>query len=195
MSEALGLPVLRNSERDKAQMLIDKIEEELHLKITKKDDKFFISWNGENEFEASLVATGINKLAQLIYLIMNGSLTKDTILFWDEPESGLNPKYIKIVAQFLKSLANAGCQIFVATHDYLLPYHLSLSVEYADVMKEMKQPVPSMKFFSLYKGENGTKVEEGDTMPSIHHDAIMEGHHYHSEFERELFRKSVNQGA
>ena len=119
---------------------------------------------------------------------MNGSLTKDTILFWDEPEANLNPKYILVVSKFLQALAKAGCQIFVATHDYLLPYDLSLAKEYQDV----EGSVPDMKFFSLFKGENGTEVEEGATMPDLHHDSIHEGLSQHNNREDVLFRKSLN---
>nr|MCU0346321.1 ATP-binding protein [Saprospiraceae bacterium] len=111
-----------------------------------------------------------------------------TILFWDEPEANLNPKYILVVSKFLQTLAKAGCQIFVATHDYLLPYDLSLSKEYQDV----EGGAPDMKFFSLYKGENGTAVEEGATMPDLNHDPIHEGLSQHNNREDVLFRKSLN---
>lgn len=200
LSKSLSRPIPKGKQAEKAKQLISEIENTLHIQVVFDGQRFFINQNNLtgneiNGFQAPLVATGINKLAQLIQLTMNGAIYPGSIIIWDEPESGLNPKYINTVAQFLLTLANAGCQIFVATHDYLLPYHLSLSIEYAEVMKKMKKPVPPMKFFSLYKGEDGTKVEEGDDMPSIHHDAIMEGHSYYNEFEKELFRKSVNQGA
>lgn len=170
--------------------LLKTLEDAIQAKVIRRGDEFLIQFvNDKSEYPVPIVATGINKIAQLIYLIMNGSLTKDTILFWDEPEANLNPKYILIVTKFLQTLANAGCQIFVATHDYLLPYELSLSKEYANVAEGK---VPDMKFFSLYKGENGTEVEEGETMPDLRNDAIMEGAGRHNDREDILFRKSLN---
>ncbi len=187
---ALESTPLINSAAKEANRLIADIKEDTGVEVKKMDDKFFISLTKENnELEAQFVAQGINKIAQLVRLIENGSLTKDTILFWDEPEANLNPKYILIVAKFLQTLANTGCQIFVATHDYLLPYELSLSKEYAN---EVEGKVPDMKFFSLYKGENGTEVEEGETMPDLRHDSIMEGAGRHNDREDILFRKSLN---
>ena len=45
------------------------------------------------------------------------------------PEATLNPKLIKLVADFLLRLAAAGIQVFIATHDYLLSTELSLQSE------------------------------------------------------------------
>jgi predicted ATPase len=187
---ALDRGILGKGALEDAEKLFYQLEEAISAKILKRDKKFYFHFfnNGQTEQEASIVATGINKLAQLIYLIMNGSLTKETTLFWDEPEANLNPKYILVVSKFLQTLAKAGCQIFVATHDYLLPYDLSLSKEY----QEVEGDVPDMKFFSLYKGENGTEVEEGATMSDLNHDPIHEGLSKHNQREDILFRKSLN---
>ncbi len=189
LAKALASLPLKEKALNGVSGLVAEIENQTGIKVLRRGEKFFVAMKNEEEFEATASAQGINKLAQLIYLIMNGSLTKDTILFWDEPEANLNPKYIVIVAKFLQTLANAGCQIFVATHDYLLPYELSLSKEYQDVETEK---VPDMKFFSLYKGENGTEVEEGETMPDLFHDPIHEGLSLHQQREDILFRKSLS---
>ncbi len=190
LAKALDPLPLKGNALEEQNPLLETLEEAIRAKVLRKGNKFFVAFKDEQkEFSTPLVAQGINKIAQLIYLIMNGSLTKNTILFWDEPEANLNPKYILIVAKFLQTLANAGCQIFVATHDYLLPYELSLSKEYAEVAEGK---VPDMKFFALYKGENGTEVEEGETMPDLKHDAIHEGLNIHQRREDRLFQKSLN---
>ena len=41
-------------------------------------------------------------------------------LFWDEPESNMNPKLMKLLVQILIELSRNGQQIIVATHDYVL---------------------------------------------------------------------------
>jgi predicted ATPase len=192
LAKALSsLPLKQNTLNGIEDILIG-LEAATGISVIRKEGKFFVGIGDEKVFEGTITASGINKIAQLIYLIMNGSLTKNTILFWDEPEANLSPKYIIIVAQFLQTLANAGCQIFVATHDYLLPYELSLSAEYREVSET---PVPDMKFFSFYKGENGTEVEAAETMPDLHHDPIMDGLGLHHNREDILFRKSVNSQA
>ena len=42
-----------------------------------------------------LVSEGYRKLATIMYLILSGSLSKNAILFWDEPETNMNPKMIQ----------------------------------------------------------------------------------------------------
>src|SRR5262249_30955216 len=79
---------------------------------------------------ASMLAEGHRKLASLAYLIKDGALTSETILFWDEPEANLNPKLVRVVAQVIRKLGKAGVQIFVATHDYLLARELSMEAEH-----------------------------------------------------------------
>ncbi|HFA50105.1 MAG TPA: ATP-binding cassette domain-containing protein [Bacteroidetes bacterium] len=190
LAKAIDPLSLKGDSLKKQLPLLKELEIAINATVVRKGDDFFISFKGSKKLQpAPLVASGINKLAQLIWLIMNGSLTKDTILFWDEPEANLNPKYILVVAKFLQTLANAGCQIFVATHDYLLPYDLSLSAEYKKVSET---PVPDMKFFSLFKGKSGTEVEEGATMPDLGHDAVHEGLTLHQDREDRLFQKSLN---
>ncbi len=39
-----------------------------------------------------LVSEGYRKMATIMYLILSGSLTKDSILFWDEPETNMNQR-------------------------------------------------------------------------------------------------------
>ena len=192
LSVALGLQPLRNSALEKAEELVKQLEQTINVKVSKKDDRFYIRFLKEKtEHEATVVAHGINKIAQLIYLINNGSLTNDTILFWDEPEANLNPKYITLITKFIQTLANAGVQVFVASHDYLLVHELSLLSEYKEEIKMEEQKVANVKFFGLYKGENGdTIIEQGNSMADLQNDAIIREFIAHDNREEALFRKS-----
>lgn len=187
LAVALGLGKLKNSALAEAEALAAEIREAIKADVIQRDERFYFKFEDmDEELEAPVVAQGINKLGQLYYLILNGSLTKDTVLFWDEPETGLNPKYIKVVAQFLQTLAKAGVQIFVATHDYLLTHHLSLAAEYRE-----QTDAPDMKFFALYKGENGTEVETGSNLTEIQNDAILDEYAAYYDLENEYFKKTV----
>ncbi len=188
---ALDAGLLKNSYLAEAQKLVRSLENVINGKITRKDRKFYFifdEYKYKDEIESSIVATGINKIGQLIYLILNGSITKESILFWDEPEASLNPKYISIVSKFLQTLANWGVQIFVATHDYLLVHQLSLAAEYRN------DNTPDMRFFALYKTQrNGTKVEFGETLTSIQNDAILDEFAKHYDVEESLFSAQLNE--
>ncbi len=170
LSKKLGANIRKNEALKNALSLLNGFEKEIGLKdIEEQGTEFFLTLENTNQpLEARLVAEGLRRLAQIVHLIKNGSLKKETILFWDEPETNLNPKYIKIVAHFLQILAKNGVQIFIATHDYLLTYLLSLSAEYS------KNNTPPMRFFGFYKGENGTEVEYADNMNGIKNNAILE---------------------
>ncbi len=185
---ALNANPLRNSALHEAEELSTIIEKELNIKVVMQNDKFYIVFNNDNSriVAAPLAAEGIKKLGQMIYLIRNGSLTKETILFWDEPEVNLNPKYIRLVADFLMTLARQGVQIFVATHDYLLTHYLSSHTEYQEVTQ-----APAMRFFSFYKTENGTKIETADTIAGIQNNVLLDEYSALYDLEGSFFNQSI----
>jgi predicted ATP-dependent endonuclease of OLD family len=187
LAKKLNALKLKENNLFEQNILLRDLFVNLNIEVYQKDNQFYLKLNNEGiEIEAPLAAEGIKKLAQMIYLIQNGSLTKDTILFWDEPEVNLNPKYIKIVAKFLQTLAKNGVQIFVATHDYLLVHLLSLDAEYQQITE-----APQMRFFALSKGENGTEVEFADTIAGITNNALLDEYSAYSELEHQLFKKSM----
>lgn len=120
-----------------------------------------------------------------MYLILNGELTKNSILFWDEPEANLNPKLITVVASFLTKLAENGVQIFLSTHDYLLTHHLSLVAEY-------KQNRSSeMKFFCLDKESGIVTVENGAILSAINNNPILDEFATYYDLEQAFFNNSI----
>jgi predicted ATPase len=170
LGKALSLLPLRMNNNNNHRMEVLEFMEETQITVTQINGEFYVHSGKQDKlvYNASRVASGINKLAEIIYLIHNGSITNKSVLFWDEPETNLNPKYIKIVAKFLQVLAKNGVQIFVATHDYLLTNLLSLSAEYP------KHDTPPMRFFSLSKGENGTEIEFANTIHGVQNNAILD---------------------
>ncbi|WP_281168134.1 AAA family ATPase [Maridesulfovibrio zosterae] len=66
------------------------------------------------------------KVGMLAHLLRNGSLVKGSTLFWDEPESNLNPQLLKLVAKAMTSLADYGIQVVVATHSLFLMRELNI---------------------------------------------------------------------
>jgi len=74
-------------------------------------------------------------------------------------------------------------QIFIATHDYLLSYELSLLNEYS------KNDQVDIKFFSLHKPSRnaGVVVEAASTLSEISHNPILEAYSAHYDHEAELF--------
>ncbi|MGE0083264.1 MAG: ATP/GTP-binding protein [Desulfococcaceae bacterium] len=150
--------------------------------VFQRNGRFYVRVS-EGSFDVHQVAEGYRKIATLYYLLRNGSLTKDSILFWDEPETNLNPKLIVQLVDVLKRLAALGMQIFIATHDYLLSYELSLLAEYPS------EPNIDIKFFALHKPERtaGVEVESGRTLAEIENNPILEEFAAHYDRESALF--------
>lgn len=107
--------------------LLNSLEELTKGKVSydERSDEFYLRV-GNSMQEFNLIAEGIRKLALLWQLVKNGTLEKGSVLFWDEPEANLNPSCIPVIAAFLVALQQAGVQIFLATHDYVLSKYLEL---------------------------------------------------------------------
>ncbi|NDV57712.1 ATP/GTP-binding protein [Bacteroides sp. 519] len=168
LAKSLNVPLLKESFKNPLQQAINVLEKELNFNVIQENGRFYIK-DENGTTEAHLVAEGFRKLASVMYLILNGELKENSILFWDEPEANLNPALIKVVAGFILELARCGIQIFIATHDYLLTHLLSLYSEYKE-----EQKTPDMKFFCLSKQNNTIAIEEGETLSSIQNNPILD---------------------
>lgn len=111
------LPARKDMPLPDAQPLLDLISEAINGGIVVEGDAFFLKRGGEN-VEMGLVAEGHRKLALVWQLIRNGSLAQGSCLFWDEPETNLNPSLLQTVVQILMMLARRGVQVFTVTHNY-----------------------------------------------------------------------------
>src|SRR5699024_10934960 len=94
---------------------------------------------------------GYRKLATIIYLITSGSLDKNYVLFWDEPETNMNPMMIKYIVEAVAELAKMGVQVFITTHDYFVQQCFNLISAYP----KMNEGNLDIQFVSLYRNEEG----------------------------------------
>lgn len=83
-----------------------------------RSGRFFLQTPGQGIMEISLLAEGLRKIATLAYLVLNGSLAPRATLFWDEPETNLNPRLIVKIAETVAVLAEMGVQVIMATGYY-----------------------------------------------------------------------------
>jgi predicted ATPase len=151
--------------------------------VSLENDQFYVELP-EGKLQAQLVSEGYRKLASLLYLLNNGSLAPDGILFWDEPETNLNPRMVTNVVEALNVLSSAGIQIFITTHDYLLSQELSLEAEYS--------PEMDIRFFALYrpKPKAAVQFDEGHSLVDIKNNPILEEFAAHYDREARYFQTS-----
>jgi len=127
-------PTLREATLGDAGPLLDRIAEQLEGHVEVQGERFYLA--GKNgRFEIHLVAEGWRKLALLYQLIANGSLTSGSVLYWDEPETNLNPSLMDEVIDILFELARRGTQIFLATHNYIILKELELQKREGDTLR------------------------------------------------------------
>lgn len=118
----LGAPSVKGPREILAGQLIAPLEVAMGGKVEMDtpSGRFYLRVAGEGRMEMPLVAEGIRKFAMLARLISTGVLLGHGYLFWDEPETNLNPKLIRTLAQCIVHLAEQGIQVFIATHSLFL---------------------------------------------------------------------------
>ena len=169
-------PLLGAPDRSRRQLL-DKLRKALEGKVWYDGEEFFLgSKRGTLEF--TLLAEGLRKLGLLWLLIQNGTLTDGSILFWDEPETNLNPKLFGPVVEILLELQRQGVQIFIATHDYLILKQLDLQARSDD----------QVSYHALYRDDDSGDLvcNTTDSYRAIDPNAISEA--FADVYDREIRR-------
>ncbi|MBU0692783.1 AAA family ATPase [bacterium] len=128
-------PPRRGVPDDRRKALLDTLRKQMKGVVIKKEETFFLKTSGEGIIEFPLVAEGWRKLGLLWLLIQNQTLSKGSFLFWDEPESNLNPELQRTIANVLLELQRFGVQIFIATHDYTILKWFQLLHEKSDKIR------------------------------------------------------------
>ena len=172
-------PALRGPTDYDRKQLLSILQKTIEGKIARKNEEFFLR-NKQGNLEFSLLAEGMRKLGLLWLLIQNGALLNGSVLFWDEPETNLNPKLFGPLVEILLNLQRNGVQIFLATHSYVILKELDLRIKEQD----------EILFHSFYRAPNGGAIV-CHTTPGyldIHPNAIAEAFEdlYDREVERSL---------
>lgn len=113
-------------------------------------------------FSSGSTAEGFRKIGILQRLLANGNLRPGVTgpLFWDEPESNLNPKIMKQLVEVLLELSRNGQQIILATHDYVL-------LKWFDLLMD-KGKGDQVRFFSLFRDVSTNTIKSMATNDYLH---------------------------
>lgn len=190
---SLSASQLRGKRDGRLDVLVKPLEEEIRGKVSLEGGRFYVT-GADGSIEAHLVSEGWRKLAAVAQLIINGTLTKNGFLFWDEPEANLNPRMVVQLSETLLRLANQGLQIFVVSHDYLLTTRLSLASEYPKEIPEDQRC--AVKFFGLARrgsDEKGVEVSSGSKLAELQDNPILAEYGNLYDYEGSLFEKSQTQ--
>ena len=154
----LGKPLVRAS-RPK---FLNTIEEAMHgkVRVDNQSGKFYLQ-TAEGKMEMPLVAEGLRKLAMLAHLSSTGTFSEKGILFWDVPETNLNPKLIKTVAEVIIAIAASNAQIFIATHSLFLLRELEI------LLNQRKYKKVPRRWFALASQDKHIVLEQSDMVNNI----------------------------
>lgn len=112
-------------------------------------------------YDIDITAEGIKKLGILDSLLGNHYLSKDSIVFIDEPECALHPELVSSFMDIILSLAKVGIQIFIATHSYFVIKKLYL------LARQNKNSIPIIS-------NNGEKWERYDLLDGMPDNPIID---------------------
>ncbi|MBU2768211.1 AAA family ATPase [Acidithiobacillus ferrivorans] len=162
----LGTPGLKGLKELTVGHLLIPIEAYMGGKVTvdAATGEIYLNKPGESRMEMPLVAEGLRKMAMLARLISTGILLEKGYLFWDEPESNLNPKLIKVVAESIMHICNQGIQVFVATHSLFLLRELEI------LAAQSRFESVKRRYFALKATPDApeeTAVEQGDSTDEL----------------------------
>jgi predicted ATPase len=158
----LGAPSLKGPRADAVAAFLDPLEEAMggRVVVDSKTGRFYLQ-AASGRMEMPLVAEGLRKIAMLARLVSTGVLLDQGYLFWDEPETNLNPKLIRTLAKCIVMLAQQGIQMFIATHSLFLLREIEIVVSQADESH-------LVRYFGLSRdGEEGVTLAQGEQMEDI----------------------------
>lgn len=171
LTKLLDKPLKRGANTTEQKKVLNSFESIVDGNIIQKDKKFYLKVQGAGEFEMGLVSEGYRKLSTIMYLISSGSLDKNSILFWDEPETNMNPKMIRPIAEAIIELAKLGVQIFITTHDYFVQQCFNLIATYP----QSNSYKLDIRFISLFfDDDRRIRCENVKTLSELKRNGIME---------------------
>lgn len=142
--------------------LLAELSKAIGGEIVLEGGRFYtVSGDKNRRREITLLAEGLRKIATIMQLIENGSLQAGGTLFWDEPESNLNPRLIRLVAKALINLSSNGIQVIIATHSLFLLRELEIQSSDTNLDNLQQQ------YFSLKISQKGVTVRQASSVDEI----------------------------
>lgn len=119
-------------------------------------------------YSSGMTAEGFRKVGILHRLLSNGTISPGATgpLFWDEPESNMNPKLMKLLVEILLELSRNGQQVILGTHDYVL-------LKWLDLLGD-KRKGHHVRYHSLLRDKDSgdVRIETSDDYSMVSRSAI-----------------------
>lgn len=119
--------------------------------------KSYFSPSSKTGLSAAMTAEGYRKVGVLQRLLENQAIGTGVNgpLLWDEPESNMNPRLMRLLVEIILELSRNGQQLIIATHDYVL-------LKWFDLLMD-KGKEDHIQYHSLYRNHESNKLEINST--------------------------------
>ncbi len=165
----LDLPEMK-AERlhEKAKWAMDEIEKVCKGKFVFYGGGKVTFKTSDAEYSANSMAEGFRKAGMLSRLLETGAIEPGVTgtLFWDEPETSMNPKLMKLFVEIMLELSRSGQQLVIATHDYVL-------LKWFDLLSDEGKS-DEIKYHSLYLEEDIIKISTVNNFNLISKNSIAD---------------------
>ena len=160
--QLLGSLAIKGPRSERAGNLLAPLEQAMggRLLFDGPSDRFYLEVNGTGRTEMPLVAEGVRKLGMLARLTAVGALLDRGCLFWDQPETNLDPKLIRSIAKALLDVCREGVQVFVATHSLFLLREM-------EVLGWTTHKDVPQRYFALEGTHHGVVVDQGTEVADV----------------------------
>lgn len=132
--------------------------------------KSYFTPSSKAGLSAAMTAEGYRKIGVLQRLLENQAIGTGVNgpLLWDEPESNMNPRLMRLLVDVILELSRNGQQIIIATHDYIL-------LKWFDLLMD-KGKDDHVRFHALYRDTESKllKLESADDYLGISPNAIAD---------------------
>lgn len=163
----LGAPPAIDAHSRQSRELLQPLDELIGGEVKLDPSGHFYLETNMGRFGMPMLAEGQRMLATIARLITNGILLDKGYLFWDEPETRLNPTWVKVVARTILNISRMGIQVFIATHSLFLLRELYIlqQTEFRNI---------ETRHFGLHRSSAGVIVRQGQTVEDIGDIAMLD---------------------
>lgn len=104
--------------------LLSRLEERLGGRVAESADGALVVVRDGVPLPMSALDAGERRIVMLARLVRNGMIAPGMVLFWNEPDAGMDDELRALAVEAAAAFAEAGVQVFACTHDRRLASEL-----------------------------------------------------------------------
>ncbi len=158
IDNGIGYDLVTNLNKSTNQSTILQFKSDaLNGKISLNENNEIILIRDDIEIPLAMLSDGERKIATFALLKANGTLDNCEYIIWDEPETFINNKNLRIIVQYICDLSLSGKQIFITSHNTFFLRELEI------LLSDKKYQGFDNRFFNFELTDNQVNIQQGKT--------------------------------